>query len=105
MTQVRARGIAVQNLDEKQLDCRHRIERALPPPIGGVTTGRSDSVGFKLACPVLLKLFDDLGACRCHWGSPLCVSERLTPQTGDRHGEQEGAVTARLTAMTKRSYA
>jgi hypothetical protein len=50
-------------------------------------------------------LFDDLGECRCHRGSPLSVSERLTPHTGDRHGEQEGAVTARLTAMNKRSYA
>ena len=105
MTQVRARRIPMQNLDKKQLDRRHGIERALPPPIGDATTGRQDGLRFKLACPVLLKLFDDLGECRWHWGSPLGVSERLTPHTGDRHGEQEGEVTARLTAMNKRSYA
>src|SRR5712692_5503864 len=98
MTQVRARSIPMQNLDKKQLDRRHGIERALPPPIGDATTGRQDGLRFKLACPVLLKLFDDLGECRWHWGSPLGVSERLTPHTGDRHGEQEGEVTARLTA-------
>ena len=40
MTQVRARGIPVQNLDKKQLDGRHRIEGTLAPPIGGVMTGR-----------------------------------------------------------------
>src|SRR6266436_6746040 len=34
MTQVRARRIPMQNLDKKQLDRRHGIERALPPPIG-----------------------------------------------------------------------
>jgi len=66
MTQVRARGIAMQDLDEKQLSCRHSIACALPPPIGGVTTGRSDSVGFKLGGPVLLKLFDHLGERRRH---------------------------------------
>ncbi len=105
MTQVRARRSAMQNLDKKQLDRRHGSERALPPPIGDAPTGRQAGLGLKLARPGLLKLFDDLGeGCR-HWGSPLCVSERLTPHTGDRHGEQEGAVTARLTAMTKRSYA
>ena|SRR6266568_9197571 len=77
MTQVRARSISVQNLDKKQLDRRHRIERALPPPIGDATTGGQDGIGLKLACPVLLKLFDDLGECRRHGGSPLGVRERL----------------------------
>ena len=105
ITQVRARRIAMQNLDKKQLDRRHGIERALPPPIGDVTTGRHDGLGLKLAGPVLLKLFDDLGEVSLSSGSPLSVSERLTPHTGDRHGAQEGAVTARLTAMNKHSYA
>jgi len=48
MTQVRARRIAMQNLDKKQLDRCHGIERALPPPIGDATTGRQDGIGFKL---------------------------------------------------------
>ena len=40
MTQVRARGIPVENLDKKQLDRGHGIQRALPPPIGATTTSR-----------------------------------------------------------------
>jgi hypothetical protein len=88
MTQVRARGIAVQNLDKKQLDRGHGIERTLPPPMGDATTGGQDGIRLQLACPVLLKLFDYLGECRRHGGSPLCVSEQLTPHTGDRHGGQ-----------------
>jgi len=88
MTQVRARGIAVQNLDKKQLDRGHGITRALPPPIGDTTTSRQDGIRFKLGCPILLKLFDYLSERRRHWRSPLCVSERLTPHTGDRHGGQ-----------------
>ena len=71
MTQVRARGITVKNLDEKQLDCGHRIERSLPPSIGQTTTSRHDGVGLELACPILLKLFDHLGDRRRHLGSPL----------------------------------
>src|SRR5262245_5797418 len=97
MPQVRARGIAVQNLDNKQLERRHGIERTLPPPIGDATTGGQDGIRLQLACPVLLKLFDYLGECRRHGGSPLWVSERLTPHTEDRHGGQErGASTANL---------
>src|SRR5215813_9591482 len=38
MPQVRARGIAMENLDKKHLDRGHGIKRTLPPPIGGVTT-------------------------------------------------------------------
>jgi hypothetical protein len=71
MTEVRARGITVKNLDEKQRGCRHRIERALPPSIGDTTTSRQDGVGLELACPILLKLFDHLGDRRRHRGSPL----------------------------------
>src|SRR5262249_45243458 len=105
MPQVRARGIAMQNLDKKQLDRGHGIKRALPPSIGDVTTGRQDGIGLKLAGPVLLKLFDYLSECHRHWGSPLYVSERLTSHTGDRHGGQEGEVSVRLTSMNKDSYA
>jgi hypothetical protein len=54
----------MQNLDKKQLDRGHGIECTLPPPIGGATTGRQDGLGLKLASPVLLKLFDDLGESR-----------------------------------------
>jgi hypothetical protein len=100
-----ARRIPVQNLDKKQLDRCHGIEQTLPPPIGGATTGRQDGLGRKLTCPVLLKLFDDLGKCRWHWGSPLCVSERLTLRTGDRHRGQEGEVAVQLTAINESSYA
>ena len=57
MTEVRTRGIAVKNLDEKQLGCGHRIKRALPPPIGDTTTGSQDGVGLELICPLLLKLW------------------------------------------------
>src|SRR5215510_3682263 len=59
MPQVRARGIAMQNLDKKQLDRGHGIECALPPSIGDATTGGQDGLGLQLAGPVLLKLFDD----------------------------------------------
>src|SRR5512132_2098393 len=104
MTQVRARRIPMQNLDKKQLDRCHRIVRTLPPLIGDATTGRQDGLGLKLACPGLLKLFHYLGECRRHRGSPLCLSERLTPHTGDRHGGQERAMTAQLTSINKRSY-
>ena len=105
MPQVRARGIAVQNLDKKQLDRGHGIERTLSPPIGDATTGGQDGIRLQLACPVLLKLFDYLGECRRHWGSPLCVSERLTSHTGDRHGGQEGKATIRLIPMHTSAYA
>jgi hypothetical protein len=71
MTEVRTRGIAVKNLDEKQLGCGHGIKRALPPPIGDTTTGSQDGVGLELTCPLLLKLFDDLGDRRRHRGTPL----------------------------------
>ena len=58
MSQMRTGGIPVQNLDQKQLDCRHGIEGALAPPVGDAATGRQDSLGRKLVCPMLLKLFD-----------------------------------------------
>jgi hypothetical protein len=60
-----------KNLDEKQLGRGHRIECALPPPIGDTTTGRQDGVGLELACPILLKLFDRLRDRRRHRGSPV----------------------------------
>src|SRR5215470_12002988 len=101
MTEVRAGRIAMQNLDKKPLDRGHRIERTLPPPIGDATTGGQYGLGLQLACPVLLKLFDDLGERRRHGGSPLCVSERLTPHTGDQEGRQWVAVTAWLSLMNK----
>src|SRR5215471_7286599 len=104
MTQMRARRIAMQNLDKKQLNRCHGFERTLPPLIGDATAGRQDGLGLKLAGPVLLKLFHDLGECRCHRGSPLDLSERFTPHTRDCHGGQEGEVTARLTSINKRSY-
>src|SRR5262247_2496924 len=96
MPQVRACGIAMQNLDKKQLDRGHGIERTLPPPLGDATTGGHDGIRLQLACPVLLKLFDYLGECRRHGGSPLCVDKRLTPHTGDQEGRQWVAVTAWL---------
>src|SRR6516165_2332799 len=105
MPQVRARGIAMQNLDKKQLDRGHGIECALPPSIGDATTGGQDGLGLQLAGPVLLKLFDDLGECRRHGGSPLCVDKRLTPHTGDQEGRQWVAVTAWLSLMNKSTYA
>src|SRR5215813_1788600 len=40
MTEVGARGIPVQNLDKKQLNRRHRIKRALPPPLANVPPAR-----------------------------------------------------------------
>src|SRR5262245_56923342 len=105
MTEVRARGIPVQNLHEKQLDCGHRIEHALPSSIGQTTTSRHDGVGLELACPILLKLFDHLGDRRRHLGSPLRVNEQLTPHTGDRKGRQLVEATAGLTLADQSLYA
>jgi hypothetical protein len=58
---MRTRGIAVKNLDEKELHRDDRIEHALSPLIGHGMAGSPDGVGFKLTGPILLKLFDDLG--------------------------------------------
>jgi len=105
MAQGRPRGIPVQNLDTKHLQRGPGIEQALSPPRGDRMTRCQDGCGGKLGGPLLLQWFDDLGACRRHWGAPLGVHERRTPHTAERHGGQEGEEIARRTSMNKSSYA
>jgi hypothetical protein len=60
MSQMRTGGIAMKNLDEKELHRDDRIEQTLSPRMADIATGTADSIGLKLTRPILLKLFDHL---------------------------------------------
>jgi len=52
--------IAVQNLQEEDLDGDHRIEQRLDPRHLRIPAGGRDCLGLKLAGPVQLELTNDI---------------------------------------------
>ncbi len=58
---MRAGGIAIDDLDEKQRCRGHGIETSVSPLIADVLAGRQDRVGLKLGGPILPELFHHLG--------------------------------------------
>lgn len=68
---MRTDGIAVDDLDEKQLRCGRGVETSLSPLIADFMADLQDRVGLKLGGLVLLELFDYLGEGRWHGGPPV----------------------------------
>jgi len=66
MSQMRTGGIAMKNLDEKELHRDHWIEQTLSPRMADIAAGTANGIGLKLTRPILLKLFDHLTDSRWH---------------------------------------
>ncbi len=63
---MRAGGIAVNDLDEKELGGGHGVKTSLSPCIADIMADLQDGVGFKLGRPILPELFHSLREGRWH---------------------------------------
>ena len=63
---MRTGGIAVDDLDEKQLSGGHGVETSLSLLIADIMADLQDRVGLKLSGPILLELCHHLGEGRWH---------------------------------------
>ena len=77
MGQMAARGVVMENLQEKELDGDHGGEDAITPPgIANVDTGRLDRRGLQLCRPVRLQPLQN-GHNTWHHRECSCRSDKL----------------------------
>jgi hypothetical protein len=69
MSQMRTGGIAMKNLDEKELNGDNRMEQTLSPLVADVVAGAADGFGLKPVGRIVVKLFDHVAdGPRSHMG-------------------------------------
>ncbi len=93
---MRTGRVAVQNLDEKEMEGDHWIEAALAPRVADTATDCQNGGGFELCGPILLELFHDFCNGEGHLGSPVCGVNGSPICTGEL-----GIMEAKLSVVQK----